>query len=289
MESMPNIAESASGLIPNSMIPVPYRVRAKRKELSDTFTIEIKPEQKNGGISFIPGQFMMLYVFGLGEVPISISGDPAQKDRLVHTVRIAGAVSNAICSLKRAETLGVRGPFGNGWPVEDAKGKDIVIVAGGIGLAPLRPAIYQILANRDHYGKVTLLYGARTPDAILYREELEKWRGRLDIQVEVTVDLGTGTWRGDVGVVPGLIPFATFNPANAMAFICGPEVMMRFTIIELLKRGLEPNQIIVSMERNMKCAIGLCGHCQFGPMFVCKDGPVFSLDRVGRFFGVREF
>jgi NAD(P)H-flavin reductase len=182
--------------------------------------------------------------------------------------------------LKAEEVIGVRGPFGSHWPIEGATGKDIVIVAGGIGLAPLRSVMYQIVSLRAKYGKVVLLYGARTPEDILYRRELERWRAHFDLEVYVTVDHATGAWRGSVGVVTRLVPRAPFDPQNTVALVCGPEIMMRFTAAELEKRGVATEHIFVSMERNMKCAVGQCGHCQYGPHFVCKDGPVFQYSRV---------
>jgi NAD(P)H-flavin reductase len=238
--------------------------------------------------AFTAGQFNMLYVFGLGEVAISISGDPATADRITHTVRPVGAVSGALTRLRRNVVVGVRGPYGSGWPVAGAEGSDVVIIAGGLGLAPLRPAIYRVLARREHYGRVALLYGARGPGDILYRRELETWRRRLDVDIAVTVDHAGADWRGNVGVVPALIPRISFDPDHAVALVCGPEIMMRFTIAALRNRGLAAEQIYLSMERNMKCAVGLCGRCQFGPAFVCRDGPVFRFDRIARMFGIGE-
>jgi NAD(P)H-flavin reductase len=223
----------------------------------------------------------MLYVFGVGEVPISISGDPDRPENLMHTTRAVGTVTKAMAELQKGDVIGIRGPYGTSWPVDRAEGYDVVFVAGGIGLAPLRPALYHVLAHRDRYGKVVLLYGTRSPDDILYRSELEQWRSRFDLEVHVTVDYADATWRGNVGVVTSLIPKAPFDPLHSMAMICGPEVMMRFTAIELLKRGIEHEHIYLTMERNMKCAIGFCGHCQFGQHFVCRDGPVFSYARIG--------
>ncbi len=266
--------------ITNPMLPHPYRIRQVRKETPDTFTLELAPVNGANGSSFAPGQFNMLYVFGVGEIPISISGDPGHATPLVHTTRAVGTVTKAMRNLKRGEVLGVRGPYGSHWPVEEAEGNDVVIVAGGIGLAPLRPAMYQVLSRREKFGKVVLLYGARTPSDILFRRQLEQWRAQLDLEVYVTVDRATEAWRGNVGVVTRLIPKAPFDPLNTVALVCGPEVMMRFTIAELQKRGVDAGQIFVSMERNMKCAVGFCGHCQFGPHFVCKDGPVFRYSQV---------
>jgi NAD(P)H-flavin reductase len=269
-----------------AMVPEAYVVHRRTKETHDTFTLEL--EAKTGAATaFRAGQFNMLYVFGLGEVPISMSGDPSRQ-RLLHTVRSVGKVTEAITRLGRGEVIGVRGPFGSNWPVGEAAGRDIVVVAGGIGMAPLRPVIYTLLAGRKRYGRVALLYGARTPRDLLYQRELKKWRGRLDIDLEVTVDSADASWRGDVGVVTKLIRRATFDPGNATVMICGPEVMMRFTAAELRSRGVEQENIFLSMERNMKCAVGYCGHCQFGPTFICKDGPVFRLDRLEPWLNIRE-
>ena len=272
------------------MLPAPWRVRRARRDTRDTFTLDLEPVNAGDSLPFLPGQFNMLYVFGAGEVPISMSGDPAKSGAMTHTVRDVGAVTKAMGRLKRGDAIGVRGPFGANWPVEDAGGKDVVIVAGGIGLAPLRPVIYHILARREEYGRVALLYGARAPGDILYQSELEKWRGRFDLQVEVTVDnVPVGqNWRGHIGVVTTLVGGADFDPARTVAMICGPEVMMRFTVIELQKRGVSEEGIFISMERNMKCAVGFCGHCMFGPTFICKDGPVFRFDRIGPWLNKRE-
>jgi NAD(P)H-flavin reductase len=263
-------------------------MRWLKRETGDTFTLELQPVEAIRKIAYAPGQFNMLYVFGIGEIPISISGDPVRPKTLLHTTRQVGAVTRAMRRLNPGDIIGVRGPFGNHWPLAEAEGNDIVIVAGGIGLAPLRPALYRILSQREKYGRVVLLYGARTPEDILYRNELEQWRARLDLEVYATVDRAMSGWRGNVGVVTTLIPRAPFDPHNAVALVCGPEVMMRFTVQELQKRGVEPQNIFISMERNMKCAIGVCGHCQFGPAFVCKDGPVFRYDRIKDWLGKWE-
>jgi NAD(P)H-flavin reductase len=268
-------------------VPQVYRVDGVRRELSDTVTLELKPVS-GSRLSFEPGQFNMLYVFGVGEVPISMSGNCTDEARFVHTVRDVGAVSGAIAKLEPGAMIGVRGPFGTSWPVTTAEGSDVVIIAGGLGIAPLRPAIYGILANRRRYGHVVILVGSRNPKDLLYRLELEEWRRRLDIDIEVTVDHADADWRGNVGVVPGLIPRAAFDPEETVALVCGPEVMMRFTVSALRDAGVASERIYLSMERNMKCAVGLCGHCQFGPAFICKDGPVMRYDKIGEIFAVRE-
>lgn len=272
----------------NPMLPAPWRIEGVRKELADTFTLTLAPTGDCAGMEFGGGQFNMLYVFGVGEVPISISGDPSNSDKLVHTTRAVGVVTRAMWKLKKGDMLGVRGPFGTAWPLDEAVGRDVVIVAGGIGLAPLRGLIYQVLARRKEFGRVAILYGARTPEDMLYSRELKKWSARLDVEVFVTVDRATGRWRGGVGVVTQLIGRAPFDPKQATAYVCGPEIMMRFTAQELQKRGVAPDRIHVSMERNMKCATGFCGHCQYGSEFVCKDGPVFPYDRVKPLLNIRE-
>lgn len=273
--------------MPEPFLPRIYRVDRVRRELSDTVTLELVPAT-DCRPAYRPGQFNMIYAFGVGEAAISISGDDAEGDTFVHTVRDVGAVSAAIAGLRRGDEVGLRGPFGRGWPMEEAVGRDLVIVAGGLGLAPLRPAIRHLLDHRDRYGRVTVLFGTRSPTEMLYRHELEHWRERLDVDVQVTVDHADAGWRGNVGVVPLLIARAAFDPDNAIALVCGPEVMMRFTVKALRDAGLPAERIHLSMERNMKCAIGLCGHCQFGPDFVCRDGPVMRFDAIAGIFQVKE-
>jgi NAD(P)H-flavin reductase len=265
--------------------PAPFRVRSRMRETQDTWTLQLDPVS-GGGFELRPGQFTMLYAFGIGEAPISFSGDP--QGPLVHTVRAVGPVSTAICAAAEGAVLGVRGPFGNTWPVEEAVGGDVVIVAGGIGLAPLRPALYEILRHRDEYGQVALLYGSRTPGDLLYVPELEQWRGRFDLHVGVTVDTADGDWRGRVGVAAQMIAGARFDPERTTAFVCGPEIMMRFTTQDLLARGIPPERIAVSMERNMRCGVGHCGHCQLGSTLICRDGPVYGYDEIERLMAVRE-
>ncbi|GIW34314.1 FAD/NAD(P)-binding protein [Meiothermus sp.] len=266
------------------MQPRPFRVVRVIRETADVVTLELEA-QTGPPLAFQPGQFTMLYVFGVGEVPISISGDPHKPARLVHTIRRVGLVTEALCKLGRGDVVGVRGPFGSHWPLEQARGGDVVIVAGGIGLPPLRPAIYHILHHRQDYGRVYLLYGARTPADLLFPEELKRWQHTLAhapgaSPVRVTVDRAEGGWDGAVGVVTSLIPVLPIDPLRTTALMVGPEVMMRFTISELRKRGIPEENLYLSMERNMKCAVGFCGHCQYGPHFICKDGPVLALPRV---------
>ena len=270
----------ASATAIDPMLPEPYSVRQVLKETADTFTLTLEPSEGVVGSRFQPGQFSMLWVFGVGELPISISGDPVERHRLVYTVRSVGQATHALVSRDVGETVGVRGPFGAGWPVEKAEGRDVLIVAGGIGLAPLRPVIYEVLRNRPKYGRIVILYGARSPRDLLYRKELATWARQPETQVLVTVDYGGLNWRGYVGVVTTLFKYARLQPARSLAMACGPEIMMRFVARDLETRGFARESIYLSMERNMKCAIGFCGHCQYGPHFVCKDGPIFTYDQM---------
>jgi len=263
------------------MLPHPYVIQEVCKETPDTFTLRLDPE--NGVVDqsvFQPGQFSMIWVFGVGELPISISGNPALHDRLVYTVRSVGQATHSLVNQSVGNAVGIRGPFGTCWPVEAARGRDVIVVAGGIGLAPLRPVIYQVLQNRKDYGRLVILYGARSPRDLLYRKELAKWARSLETQVLVTVDYGGLSWRGHVGVVTTLFKYCRLQPARSVAMVCGPEIMMRFVVRELEVRGLSRDDLYVSMERNMKCAVGFCGHCQYGPYFICKDGPVFRYEQV---------
>ena len=268
------------------MVPRVARVLRARRELSDVWTLDI--DAGVNGFVFSPGQFNMLYAFGVGEAAISISGDATDHGNLVHTIRSVGKVSAALANLKAGDAIGFRGPYGVGWPVEQAEGSDVVIVAGGLGLAPLRPAIYHVLANRDRYGRIALLSGAREPAGMLFRRELEQWRTRFDVDVAVTVDHADSDWRGNVGVVTTLIKRAAFDPDHTVAMVCGPEIMMRFAAIELEQAGVPGDAIYLSMERNMKCAIGQCGHCQLSTDFVCRDGPVATYTHLNRLMTLRE-
>lgn len=270
------------------MLPRPARVLQVDKETHDTFTLSLEGGNGNGHPSFAPGQFSMLYVFGVGELPISISGDPEEPGRLVYTVRSVGKATNALVTQTAGETVGVRGPFGTSWPMTKARGKDIVVIAGGIGLAPLRPAIYHILRHRGDYKRLIVLYGARTPRDMLYRKQLAAWTYLPDTQILTTVDYGGLSWRGNVGVVTTLFRHVRLQPNKTVALLCGPEIMMRYVVRELESRGVGPADTYLSMERNMKCAVGFCGHCQLGPYFACKDGPVFPLSRMQDWIGKYE-
>jgi anaerobic sulfite reductase subunit B len=272
-------------LAPGPMVPQPYVVRSRGRETADTWTIELEPL---GGESIdpTPGQFAMLTAYGVGEVPISLSGRGADGS-LIHTIRDVGAVTAELCRIPRGGTIGIRGPFGTTWPLEEARGADVVVLAGGLGLAPLRPAVEGLLARRDSYGRLLLLYGARTPGDLLYPQQLEDWRAE-GLDVRLTVDAGTRSWLDRVGFVSDLLKDVTLEAETAVALVCGPEVMMRVTVGALLQRGVSQERTYVSLERSMSCGIGHCGHCQLGPILICRDGPVFTWDEVARWLAVRE-
>jgi len=264
----------------NPWLPQLLRVRSVRDESALVRTLELEPRQE--GFEYRPGQFNMLYAFGVGEVPISISGDSADPGRLVHTSRAVGRVTEALAQLEPGMQLGVRGPYGSAWPLELCEGHDVLVVAGGIGLAPLRGALLQLLRHRARYGRITLLIGGRSPDQLIFWDDIVAWERSGEIQVEVTVDHAPPGWDRHVGVVTDLLPRAAIDPADAMALLCGPEVMMRFAAESIRDLGIPAERMFVSLERNMKCALGHCGRCQLGPNYVCKDGPVFPWSKVGR-------
>jgi len=270
------------------MVPAAFEVVARSRDTSDTWTLELRSRAAGGGLAFAPGQFTMLSAGGSGEVPISISGDPGDRGRLVHTVRAVGLATEAICDSPPGRVLGVRGPFGVPWPVAELEdGADVVIAAGGIGLAPLRPAVLWLLARRERFGRLVLLYGGRSPGQLLYVSELDAWSAR-GLEVHVTVDSAGPEWLGHVGVVTRLVPRAAIGDAGTSALCCGPEVMMRFMVAALSDAGVAAERIHISMERNMQCGIGHCGHCQLGPTLVCRDGPVYRFSDAAPWLAVRE-
>ena len=267
----------------SAMRPARYVVAARRAETFDTVTLLLRPAETPIEPPR-PGQFTMLYVYGVGEVPVSVSGfrpEGSQGSRasrgqvLVQTIRAVGAVTRALCAAVPGDMIGVRGPFGTDWQPHRADGRDMLIVAGGIGLAPLRPVLLTALAERARYDRVVLLVGARSPDDLIFTRELDTWR-RRDADVRVTVDHGAAGWTGQVGLVTKLIDDAIEDPADTMAFVCGPEIMMRLCSEALVDRGVAAGDIRVSLERNMRCGAALCGHCQLGPLLLCRDGPVVS-------------
>ncbi|MDJ0878436.1 MAG: FAD/NAD(P)-binding protein [Halieaceae bacterium] len=271
----------------DALIPELCNVNGRLEDTPDVFTLDLVPPPGYRG--FAPGQFNMLYVPGAGEAAISISGDPEDSYRLVHTIRAVGDVTSQLRTRDGHSQVGVRGPFGKPWPIDAARGGDLIIVAGGIGMAPMRPVLYAALADRASYDNIYLLYGARTPRDILFQEQLMEWHRQGAITAIITVDAARPSWKGDVGAVTGFIGRIPVNPRNTVAMICGPEIMMRYAASELLVKGIPMDRIHVSMERNMKCATAFCGHCQLGPYFVCRDGPVFRYSDVAAMMEVKQF
>lgn len=272
----PQVADLALGA------PRVLEVLARRRETRDTVSLDLA----GGGEEHAPGRFNMLYAFPAGEVPISVSA--AGGGTITHTIRDVGLATGALTRLRPGERVGVRGPFGRGWPLPSLRGADVVVVAGGLGLAPLRPAVHELLRDRARYGRVSLLVGARTPADLLFHRELESWRARFDLDVEVTVDAAGPAWRGDVGVVTTLFGRLGVDPGEAAALVCGPEVMMRFAVAGLVQRGFDPARIWLSLERNMQCGAGVCGHCQLGPYLICRDGPVLSFAELQPWLGIDQ-
>ena len=268
------------------MFPKPFEVLAARQETPDTSTLELKPLDSSE-FRFAPGQFTMIAAGGSGEVPISISGDPGDPRILIHTVRGVGLATDALCAARPGEVLSVRGPFGAPWPMRDLEGADVVVAAGGIGLAPVRPALLSLLAGSDRYRRLVLLYGGRAPAQLLFQSELEAWAER-GLEVLVTVDSAGPEWLGHVGVVTRLVNRAAIDPDRTVSLLCGPEVMMRFMAAALIDKGVARSRIYASMERNMQCGTGQCGHCQLGPTLVCRDGPVYRWDRLEPWLAIRE-
>lgn len=267
------------------MLPVPYVVAGRHVETADSATLLLEPVAEVLP-SFAPGQFTMLCVPGVGEVAISISGADGNGS-LSQTIRDVGAVSRALHDSQPGDTLGVRGPFGVGWDVASAAGHDVVVVAGGVGLAPLRPVVLALLADRTSFGRTTLIAGARNPQEFLFREQLLGWTQHPSLDVELTVDVPVPGWAGPVGFVTEPLTRLDVDAARTTAFLCGPEPMIRFSADVLLRKGVPAEQIRVSLERNMKCGVGLCGHCQLGQLLVCRDGPVVTYDVAAPLLAVR--
>lgn len=267
-----------------AMTPLPYRVVARRIETADTVTLDLAPVGK-AIRPLAPGQFAMIYAFGVGEVPISVSAG-CGNGNVTHTLRAAGAVTSALHESRTGIVLGLRGPYGNGWNLPQP-GTDVLLVAGGIGLAPLRPLLTHALEHRDQYRSVVLLVGARTPGDLIYADSYDEWRAH-GADVRVTVDRADVSWTGSVGVVTRLLDEAVADPASTAAFVCGPEVMMRLTATGLSRLGVPAGAIQISLERNMRCGVAWCGHCQLGPWLVCRDGPVVTYDVAEPLMTVRE-
>ncbi|MGW3989203.1 FAD/NAD(P)-binding protein [Streptomyces sp. NPDC004830] len=270
-----------------SLAPVPHLVTGVRRETADTVSLTLVPAGEERLRPFVPGQFAMVYAFGVGEIPVSVSR--IGHGTLVHTIRSVGAVSAALCALRPGVQVGLRGPFGTGWELEQATGQDLVVITGGIGLAPLRPLVLAASRARTAYGRLNLLIGSRAPEDLLFADDLRFWRDpQGPVDCHVTVDRPSPGWRGHVGVVTTLLSAAHFTPGNTTAFVCGPEVMIRAAARDLEHRGIRADRIHVSLERNMRCATGTCGHCQLGGVLICRDGPVITWNRAEPLLTVRE-
>ena len=270
--------------IVNTWLPKTCTVSKVNRLTEDTASFTVLPDD-GSEVVFEPGQFNMIYAFGIGEIPISISGGGS--DNYHHTVRDIGLTSKALVNLKPGRKVGIRGPFGSAWPLKVCEGGDVIVVAGGIGLAPLRPVIQHLEDHGEEFNKRILLIGARSPEHLIFHEDIERWK-KTGIEVHISVDAATPTWKGTVGVVTKLFSKIDFDADNTKVIMCGPEIMMRFCASKFESRGLPQNDIYISMERNMKCAVGLCGHCQFGADFICKDGPVFNYERVEKLMTIEE-
>ena len=245
-----------------------------------TFALCFNDLQRDGNFRFLPGQFLELSVFGYGEAPFCIASSPTRPHKLETTVRRTGQLTNALHRLGNGDEVGIRGPFGNGFDLEAARGKDLLFVAGGIGLPPLRSLIWNVLDERPQFGRVTILYGARTPTDLVYKHELKEWKKRSDVELYVTVDTAEPGWTGEVGVVPSLFKRVTLHPDSTLAYVCGPPIMIRIAVQDLLALGFKQEAVISTLERMMQCGIGKCNHCAIGHRYVCRDGPVFNYRQI---------
>ncbi|HTN42661.1 MAG TPA: FAD/NAD(P)-binding protein [Nitrospiria bacterium] len=274
----------------NPWIPYPAEVIGKRREALRVHTVRLKirDEAIRRAYRFRPGQFNMLYVFGVGEVPISIVSDPDQPGVLDHTIRDVGKVTDALVGLKEGDTVGIRGPYGSWWPLEEARDMDVVIVTGGLGCAPVVSVINYVAHRRDRYGGLKIFHGVKTPKDLLYRARFRAWRKLPDTEVYLTADHPDREWKYKVGIVTNLFRQVRIDAGKSLVMMCGPERMMQSAARDLLAQGLPAERIYLSLERNMKCAIGFCGRCQFGPSFICKDGPVYRYDRIRTWFEMDE-
>lgn len=275
----------------NPYLPMEAEVVERVQETPSLFTLRLRfcDPDINAAYHSVPGQFNMLYLYGVGEVPISIVSDPGRDTLLDHTIRAVGRVTDGLAKLQPGDRLGIRGPYGRGWPLEMAKDKDVVILTGGLGCAPVVSAIKHVIHHRGDYGRLVIMQGVKHSDDLIWREQYEAWSKQANTQVLLAADIAGNNWPWMVGRVTGLLEQAEFDKTNCTVMMCGPEIMMKFSIQELLQREIPEQNIWVTMERNMQCAIGHCGHCQFGGAFVCKDGPVFSYPEIKPLFGVLGF
>jgi sulfhydrogenase subunit gamma (sulfur reductase) len=252
-------------------------------EDTKTFHIQFQDPTLREVFSFLSGQFAEYSVFGEGEATFCISSSPTRRDHLEFSVKRVGRVTYALHQLNPGDVIGFRGPYGNHFPLERLKGKNLVFIGGGIGLAPLRSLIQNVLDNRLDYGEISILYGARTPQDLCFKYDLENWNQNRTVKMTTTVDMGDSEWKGKVGLVPMVLQEMTPSPDNAVAVTCGPPIMIRYTLLALEKLGFTPSQIWTTLEMKMKCGVGKCGRCNIGPLYVCKDGPVFSYEEIRNF------
>ena len=264
------------------LIPSVATIVADKSETYDTrtFALRFRDAAEQRDFAFRPGQFLELSVFGVGEAPFCLASSPTRPETIEVTVRRCGRLTDALHALGPGEEVGLRGPCGNGFDVEDAVGKDLLFIAGGIGLPPLRGLIWNVLDQRERFGRVTILYGARTPADLVYRDELEAWGRRADVELRVTVDRGADGWTGNVGMVPILFDQVELRPKSTTAYVCGPPIMIKFVVQDLLMRGFAEDRVISTLERMMQCGVGKCNHCCVGHLYLCRDGPVFSFREI---------
>jgi NAD(P)H-flavin reductase len=282
------VTSVASSYAARVLAPEPARIIEKRTygERLHGYRLRLLDPTARPRYDFAPGQFNMVYAPGVGEVAISISSDP-NEELLEHTIRIVGRTTEVIDRFSVGDVVGLRGPYGTGWPLQEARFKDVLVVTGGLGCAPVSGAIEYMIRRRASYGRITILHGVKRPADLAHRERFEAWRRQPDVRVMLTSDQPDRHWRDRTGVVTELFDEVTdLDPSRTVLFMCGPDVMMRHALRFAHARGIPDHRIYVSLERNMKCAVGLCGRCQMGPFFLCKDGPVLEYARIARFFRV---
>ena len=274
----------------NIYLPALATIQEVRPETPDTstFVVTLDDAKLRDSFTYEPGQFAELSVFGVGECPIGIASSPTWKGFLEFCVRAVGTVSNAIHNLEAGDKLGVRGPLGNSWPYEEIRGQDLLFIGGGIGLPPLRSLIRYVLDKRDDYGAVEIIYGARSPADLVYKQELKEWDERPDVDFHVTVDVGDATWDGPVGFVPPFLKQINPSPKNKVAFTCGPPIMIKLVVQALEEMGYADADIVTTLEMKMKCGVGKCGRCNIGDKYICRDGPVFSFEQLRSIPGALE-
>ncbi|MGB2661877.1 MAG: FAD/NAD(P)-binding protein [Candidatus Omnitrophota bacterium] len=263
--------------------PIKTEVLDVKQESSTIKTLKLKPEEE---VSFKTGQFVELTVPGVGEAPFTPSSRPAVKDTMEVTIMEAGKVTSRVHDLKKGDVVGIRGPYGDGYPLDDFKGKEILVLGGGVGLAPLRSLMYALFDRIGDFKKIYFRYGSKKPEDIIYKEEIKNWKNRGDLDYRITVDAGSPEWKGHVGLVTTILDGMAINCGEGIAIVCGPPIMMKFATFKLLELGFKEENIFLSMEKNMSCGLGKCGHCRIGTYYACKDGPVFTYDKIKNFHDI---